>query len=137
MSQSLPTYCEQCGHVWVGQEIGFGENARVAMRGNMTRCPACGQMTPMLDGTFTVQNGTLVLEDGPQITKDKLERIDSALRSLAPDASVEDAEKTLDEAVGEDGFARRIREWIEKHGASALRTSTDFLRLVDMLWRLF
>ncbi len=137
MATTIPTYCESCGHIWSGNEVAIGAGASVSMRGNKTTCPKCGEMTPMLDGHFKVKDGLLLLEGGPQISFDKLEKIKSVLREFDSGEDVEKAENAVDQVEEEPGIMKKVKNWIESHGVSAIRTTTDLARLVDMFMRLF
>lgn len=137
MSARIPTYCEHCGYTWLGNEIMIGGNMTLSLKGNKTRCPSCGQMTPMLDGNFKIENGVLFLENGPQITLVKLEKIKASLQRFNDEATIEEVEKEIDSVAEEKGFLTNAKKWIEQNGASSIRTVTDIARLIDLLTKLF
>lgn len=131
----IPTYCEHCGHIWEGNEIVIGGNASITMRGNRTTCPSCGHLTPMLDGKFKVEDGVLFLENGPQISFDKLNKINVLLTSINPSTQIEDIEEDLTEE--EKTFLEKSKNWITENGASTIRTVGDILRTIHLFQSFF
>lgn len=136
---NFPTYCEHCGHIWAGNQIHISGNiSGLVMKNNKTNCPSCGKLTPMLDGTFDLEDGVLTLRSGPQITKDKI-------RSMIDFLSTLDSERVLDEEIGqaidevstEPNFYHRSLLWLKQNGMPAVRTVNDLTKFFETIFRIF
>jgi hypothetical protein len=99
----IPVYCSHCNNVFTNLGVIGGNNSTITVQDVETKCPHCGQMAKVLDGSFEIDDGVLKLLEGPWLTEEVMrqfkERIFAAARSGNIDALEEDAE-AIDPRLG-------------------------------------
>jgi hypothetical protein len=101
MSQtvSLPATCQRCGLVFASGFTASGEVRELTLAGNLSQCPRCGGMAPVIEGRFDIRQGVIQALDG---------------------ASAEDLRRVL-RILQEETDPTRIVKRIEREAPSAAR----------------
>jgi hypothetical protein len=103
----LPAYCQSCGCLFQSS-YGIGRSGpvkNITFRGNLDQCPNCRQPARVLDGVFEAVGDVVRLIDGPQLTRDILEKFGALVaqaqrQQITPDDLEREATK-LDPKLGE------------------------------------
>ena len=110
----LPVVCGHCGKLFKSRVLNV-EITYLTLAENRETCPHCGRQTGLLEGRFNVADGNITFLGGPTITVEKLEQIRLIIEPAA-DASEEDLDQEIAEAIGEQNFIERMANWLEEAG---------------------
>ncbi len=122
---SIPVYCPSCRALFASRAFQITGSVRnLTLAGNRETCPNCGKMASIVDGVFDSADGVLKLIDGPQFTKEILEKF-SALVVRAQRQEI-NSEQLRDEASKLDP---KLGAAVERAKASGLPFWTAVLLL--------
>ena len=73
-SAIIPALCTNCHFLFSARTLTFVDCKNVYLEGNQEKCPNCGKLANIIDGTFNILNGALELISGPDISREMLFR---------------------------------------------------------------
>lgn len=74
------------GHVFESRAFRFGGNVRgLTLRGNRETCAVCGAMAEIMDGEFDIIDGVVRILSAPDLTFERLRRLQDVVRGLQDD----------------------------------------------------
>ena len=125
---TIPAYCPHCGAVFgITNLIGGDGNVGSIIITNMTVvCPSCRLNAGPLPGIFGMENGTIVLREGPSFTRAVMERLRSEMTALSKD--IETGATTPAEALEllQPLFPQPIRDFVERLPAGSKTAALVF-----------
>jgi hypothetical protein len=78
----FPAFCPNCGLIFAPPSVVVGEGARVrglTLSGNVQRCPQCGGLAELPEGTFDVADETIRVLSASDLTRERLLRLQAIL----------------------------------------------------------
>ena len=133
--------CQSCGFEFIQSQL-FGGSAKVTITGSGTNCIKCGGFAAILDGTYTIQNSTLLAVEGPDITVQVALRLGAIWEKVKEDADISVSEilseiagvsPELAAKIGKKGFGvfgiLMLLFWLIK--SVQLNLTLDINKLID------
>jgi hypothetical protein len=121
----VPAYCPRCKIAFESNAVSVGPMARVTMINSTTKCPQCGGLAQLGDGTFSAKAGELAVENAPAWTLEILARLRQAA-GAAQDAAPDSEELMKDLRAASPSLADAL--------APVAKSKSSWFLLLVIVW---
>jgi PHP family Zn ribbon phosphoesterase len=97
----VPSFCDNCGTIFPSGIV-VSNCMNLTLSNNKSRCPNCGGWGHAIDGVFNIINDSIEILSGPQITVERLDKLEKIFKSSErKKSSPEEIEDTIKKEVPE------------------------------------